>query len=189
MVKARFKLVISCCLAMVLIHLFQVVFSVSFGSFGIMPGQLYSLPKIFLAPWIHGDWMHLMNNLVGFSIFSLLCLIRGVSFYLRSSFIIIVVTGLLVWMFARSNSYHIGASGWIFGLWSLSIALAWFQRSFLNIVIAIFVAFFYGGMVWGVLPTNPHISFESHLFGAIAGVVAAYLMTRPKVRQKRIKSR
>ncbi len=183
MVKARFKLVVTCCFIMVTIHLVQIVFSVNFGAFGIMPSDLYSIPKIFSAPWIHGSWSHLMNNLVGFSIFSLLCLIRGIRFYVLSSLIIIVLTGLLVWLFARGGSYHIGASGWIFGLWSLSIALAWFQRSFLNIVIAIFVAFFYGGMVWGVLPTNPYISFESHLFGAISGVIAAYLMTRPKTSQ------
>ncbi len=121
-----------------------------------------------------------MNNLAGLAIFSALSLIRGTTFFVNASIIIVVITGVLVWLFARSGATHIGASGWIFGLWSLSIAIAWFQRSFLNIVIAVFVAVFYGGMIWGVLPSNPHVSFESHLFGAIAGVAAAYLMTRKK---------
>lgn len=98
-----------------------------------------------------------------------------------SSLIIIVLTGLLVWVFAR-KAVHIGASGWVFGLWSLSIAIAFFQRSFVNIAIAVFVLFFYGGMIYGVLPQDRYVSFESHLFGAIAGIVCAYFMTKNRIR-------
>lgn len=165
---------------MTMIHIANEVLGGSLAVFGILPGDRESLPFIYTAPWIHGSWMHLTNNLVGMSVFSSLCLIRGNDFFIRASFIIITLTGVLVWFFGRSHSVHIGASGWIFGLWSLSIALAWFQRSFLNIVIALFVAFFYGGMIWGVLPSNPYISFESHLFGALSGIVAAYALTRFK---------
>lgn len=76
-------------------------------------------------------------------------------------------------MFARTAS-HIGASGWVFGLWSLSIAMAVFDRSLKNIVIALIVVFLYGGMIYGVLPGDPRISFEAHIFGAIAGVLCAF---------------
>ena len=93
---------------------------------------------------------------------------------------IIGVGGALVWLFARPGD-HIGASGWIFGLWSLVIALAWFDRSPRNITIALAVLFFYGGMVFGVLPTQGYISFESHLFGAIAGVFAAFTLSKKPV--------
>ena len=85
--------------------------------------------------------------------------------------------GLLVWLFAR-NALHIGASGWIFGLWSLCIATAWYDRKFINILIALLVVFLYGGMLFGVLPNDPRISFESHFFGAIAGVVCAFFQAR-----------
>ena len=64
------------------------------------------------------------------------------------------------------------------GLWSLVIALAWFDRSPRNIAIALAVVFFYGGMVFGVLPTQGYISFESHLSGAIAGDYAAFTLSK-----------
>lgn len=184
MLDKKIKLIVYMCLAMVAIHIANIVFGNQLSAFGIRPGELDTLPYIFSAPWLHGSWVHLLGNLVGFAIFSALSLMRGVDFYVRSSFIIITLTGVLVWLFARSGATHIGASGWIFGLWSLSIAVAWFQRSFLNIAIAIFVAVFYGGMIWGVLPSNPHVSFESHLFGAFAGIVAAYMTTRSKKNRK-----
>ena len=180
MIRQRIRIIAAVCAAMVCVHLLNVMLGGYLTQFGIKPGQITSLPYIFSAPWLHAGWMHLMNNLMGITVFSALCLIRGPQFFFRSSIIIITLTGLLVWLFGRGAAVHVGASGWIFGLWSLSIAIAWFQRSFLNVSIAIFVAIFYGGMVWGLLSTNPYISFESHLFGAIAGIVAAYIMARQK---------
>ncbi len=180
MVDKKIRLILTICLIMVGVHAVNILLNYNLSHFGIRPGELNTLPYILSAPWLHGSWGHLMNNLAGLAIFSALSLIRGIKFFVNASLIIIVITGVLVWLFARTGATHIGASGWIFGLWSLSIAIAWFQRSFLNIVIAVFVAVFYGGMIWGVLPSNPHVSFESHLFGAVAGVVAAYLITRQK---------
>ena len=148
-------------------------------SFGIVPRYLGSLPGIYVAPFLHGDMAHLLNNLVGLVIFSSLLFVHSLKRYLWSSFFIITVTGILVWLFARS-ALHIGASGWIFGLWSLLIATAWFERRLVNILIALAVAFFYGGMLYGVLPNDPRISFESHLFGAIAGVLCAFMQSMAK---------
>lgn len=144
------------------------------NAWGIHPRQLHSLPAIFWAPFLHGNLWHLMNNLLGLAVFGFLCLLRGQAFFWRNSLLIITLGGLLVWLLGR-NANHIGASGWIFGLWSLCIAQAWFERSFKSVAIALFVVVFYGGMLWGVLPSNPWVSFESHLMGAIAGVVAAAL--------------
>ena len=142
--------------------------------YGIEPRVIESLPHIYLMPFLHSSLQHLSNNLIGFTIFSLLCLMRSVRLYLWSSFFIITVSGLLVWLFGRP-AVHIGASGWIFGLWSLSIMLALFDRSVLNIVIALAVVFLYGGMIYGIFPNNPGVSFEAHLFGAFAGAMAAWL--------------
>ncbi len=177
----KIEVIFKLCFLMVFVYLVNLLIDYRLLFFGIRPGDPASLPNIFLAPWLHGSWGHLINNLVGFAVFSALCILRGTKFFAQSSLIIITVTGLLVWAFGRSGAIHIGASGWIFGLWSLSIAIACFHRSVLNILIALFVAFVYGGMIWGVLPSNPHISFESHLFGAISGVLAAYMLS-PKQR-------
>ncbi|WP_039917282.1 rhomboid family intramembrane serine protease [Cellvibrio mixtus] len=161
---------------MVVAQVFNWVFQGWLFQFGLIPRQLDSLPGIYIAPFLHSDLGHLINNLVGLFIFSSLLFVHSLKRYLWSSFFIITLTGVLVWCFGR-NALHIGASGWIFGLWSLTIAIAWFDRRFLNILIALVVAFFYGGMLWGVLPTDPRVSFESHLFGAIAGVVCAFFQT------------
>lgn len=168
------KLLAGICVVMVAVHAVNIFLNGFLLHFGIMPRDVYSLPYIFSAPFLHGSWMHLANNLFGMAIFGALCLLRGRRFFINSSLFIIIVAGLLIWFFGRP-ALHIGASGWIFGLWSLSIAIAWFQRSFVNIVIAIFVIVFYGGMLYGVLPGDKSISFEAHLFGAISGVLYAWM--------------
>jgi membrane associated rhomboid family serine protease len=145
----------------------------SLGQFGVVPRIVDKWHHILSAPFIHGSYPHLLNNLVGLSIFSALCLLRSVKFFVWSSIFIIVLSGSLVWLFGRSAS-HIGASGWIFGLWSLSISIALFDRSFFNFMLAILVVFLYGGMIAGVLPTDPNVSFEMHLSGAVAGVACAF---------------
>jgi membrane associated rhomboid family serine protease len=175
------KLLAIICLIMAGVHAVNVFTNGVLLQFGIHPRDVYSLPNIFSAPFLHGSWVHLLNNLFGMAIFGALCLLRGRAFFIKSSVFIIVFTGLMVWAIGKTNTNHIGASGWIFGLWSLSIATAWFQRNFVNIVIAIFVIVFYGGMIYGVLPSGKAISFESHLAGAIGGVLYAWVKGR-KVR-------
>jgi membrane associated rhomboid family serine protease len=153
------------------------VLPVSLAYWGIIPRDTGSLMHIFTAPFIHGSLGHLVNNLVGLTVFSAICMVRSLRFWLAASVFVITVGGLLVWLFGRS-ALHIGASGWIFGLWSILIAMAFFDRRLINILIALVVVIFYGGMAYGVLPTDPRISFESHLFGALAGALFAYLYSR-----------
>jgi len=158
---------------MSVIHIINVTLGGRLNQFGVIPRDIGSLFHVFTAPFIHGSYGHLINNMIGLSIFSAFCLLRPIRFYVLSSLSIIVISGGLVWLFGRSAS-HIGASGWIFGLWSLSIGLAIFDRSVKNVVVAFLVVFLYGGMIYGVLPTSQHISFEGHLFGAFAGFVCAF---------------
>ena len=162
---------------MVGIHILNLFSGGYLNSYGIEPREIDSIYTIFTAPWLHGDLTHLFNNLLAIVVFSFLCLLNGRRYFLIASFLIITLTGILVWLFGR-DALHIGASGWIFGLWSLIIALGWIERSFRSIVIALAVVFFYGSMVFGVLPTNSFVSFESHLFGAIAGIVTAIFLER-----------
>ncbi len=170
--------VITCVVMLIsIIHIFNIILDGQFNQYGIIPRSPENWYHIITAPFIHGSYWHLINNIIGLSIFSAICLVRPVSFYLISSLIIILVTGILVWLFGREAS-HIGASGWIFGLWSLSITIAWFDRSFKNIAIALFVIFFYGGMIYGILPIQTGVSFESHLFGVVAGVVCGAIATK-----------
>lgn len=173
----RFTVLAAICATMIAVHILNLVLGGALLSFGIDPRNAGSAYTIFTAPWLHADFGHLFGNLASFVVLAALCLLNGIRYFLKASLLIIAITGVLVWLFARDN-LHIGASGWIFGLWSLVIALAWFDRSWRNIAISLAVTFFYGGMVLGVLPTDGYISFESHLFGALSGVIAAALLSK-----------
>lgn len=177
MLAQKIKWLVVICALMVGVHFINAITGGILYPFGIYPRHLDSLWNIFTAPFLHANIGHLLNNLVGLVIFSCLLFVHSLKRYLWSSVFIIVLTGLSVWCFAR-GALHIGASGWIFGLWSLCIATAWFERRIINILIAILVVFLYGGMLFGVLPGDPRVSFESHLFGAIAGVICAYMQAR-----------
>lgn len=141
---------------------------------GIRPRNVHHLPMIFTAPFIHGSWQHLLNNLMGLLVFAPLSLFKGARVFYKNSAFIIIVTGLLVWCFARDGN-HIGASGWLFGLWSLAIARAFVEKNISNFIIALVVIICYGGMIYGVLPSQKSISFEAHLSGAIAGILCALI--------------
>lgn len=177
MLTRKIKWLLAICALMIGVHIVNLFTNGVLYQYGIYPRQPDSLWGIFAAPFLHGNLGHLLNNLIGLIIFSGLLFVHSLKRYLWSSVFIITLSGLLVWLFAR-NALHIGASGWIFGLWSLCIATAWYDRKFISILIALLVVFLYGGMLFGVLPNDPRISFESHLFGAIAGVVCAFFHAR-----------
>ena len=166
--------------AMIAVHVINLFTGGYLTNFGIEPREIESAYAIATAPWLHADIAHLFSNLAAFIVLGSLVLLNGLRYFVKASALIIGIGGALVWLLARDGE-HIGASGWIFGLWSLVIALAWFDRSPRNIAIALAVVFFYGGMVFGVLPTQSYISFESHLFGAAAGVFAAFTLSKRPV--------
>ena len=176
----QWKIIAMISAAMTAVHVIDLFLGGSLKSFGIQPREIGSAYTIATAPWLHADFVHLGSNLAAFVVLGSLVLLQGLRYFVKASALIILLGGTLVWLLGR-GSIHIGASGWIFGLWSLVIALAWFDRSPRNIAIALAVVFFYGGMVFGVLPTAGYISFESHLFGAMAGVFAAFTLSKKPV--------
>ena len=181
MLAKKLQFLIGICALLIGVHIVNIFLSYSLNQYGILPRRVDHLWGIFTAPFLHGSIYHLISNLFGLCIFSAFCFVRSLHRYIYSSLVIITLTGLSTWLFAR-NAIHIGASGWVFGLWSLCIATAWFERRLLNIVVACLVLIFYGGVIYGVLPTNPNISFESHFFGVIAGVFCAYLNAKNKIK-------
>ena len=146
---------------------------------GIRPRSIGGLDGIVWAPFLHGGLPHLISNTIPFLILSGLALARGTRRYLQASLIIIGLGGALVWLFAiGSNENHIGASGWIFGLFAFLVASAWFERRPMSILLGIVAIALYGTTIlFGFLP-RPGLSWEGHLFGAVAGVVAARVLTK-----------
>jgi membrane associated rhomboid family serine protease len=87
-----------------------------------------------------------------------------------------LVSGLGIWLFGGANTVHLGASGVIFGLLGALLARAYFERSWVALGLAVVAAFLYGGMLWGLLPGMPGVSWLGHFFGFFGGVLAAWMM-------------
>ena len=158
-----------------LIKIIEVMYGISLIRYGIFPGQLSGLPGILWAPLIHSSFTHLMANTLPLLVLGTL-LLYG---YPRSARIVIpavyLFSGLGVWLFAR-QAIHIGISGLTFGFlfFVLTVGiLRWDRRA---IALSMIVFFLYGGMIWGVIPNDPDISFESHFFGALSGLTLAVLL-------------
>lgn len=148
-------------------------------TFGIIPRTTGGLAGILLAPLLHGGLAHLAANTIPFATLGFLVMLRGIATFVGVSLSIVVLGGLGVWLLAPSNTVHIGASGLIFGYIGYLTSRGYFERSFGSLAIAVVVALLYGGALWGVLPGDPRISWQGHLFGFLAGIATAGLL-RPK---------
>jgi membrane associated rhomboid family serine protease len=143
-------------------------------SFGILPRSLTGLIGIPLAPMIHGGFWHAVSNTVPLLILGALTLAGGKRMFWETTVNVTLLSGALVWIFAR-EAYHVGASGLVFGYFGVILARAYIERSIIAIAIAIVTVMEYGGLIFGILPLRSHVSFESHLFGLIAGFVVVWL--------------
>ena len=147
---------------------------------GIRPRTQSGLWGILRAPFLHAGWQHLSANSVPFVVLGLLVLLRGFRDFLGSTLIIIVLGGSGVWLFGQSNSVHVGASGLIFGYFGFLVVIGILERSLVGVMTSALVVFLYGGIIWGVLPTTSYVSWEGHLFGLLAGTMAAKWMGKKK---------
>jgi membrane associated rhomboid family serine protease len=141
--------------------------------YGIIPRTILGLRGIAFSPLLHGDLNHLLANVPPLAVMlGLLSLNKPRSFWAITAGIWLA-SGALVWLVGRPNSVQIGASGLIYGLAAYLVTAAWTTRDLRSALVAIIVVFFYGSIVWGLLPTKPGVSWEGHLSGAIAGFLVA----------------
>lgn len=144
--------------------------------YGIRPRTWSGLGQIFIAPWLHVGFGHLLANTLPLIVLGWLVMVRRMSDFVVVVLVSAVVSGLGIWLFGGSNTIHLGASGVIFGLLGALLARAYFERSWVALGVAIIAGFFYGGMLWGVLPGTPGVSWLGHFFGFLGGVLAARLL-------------
>jgi membrane associated rhomboid family serine protease len=155
--------------------LLDAVLPATLTSWGVVPRTLWGLIGIPLAPFLHLDLAHLLSNTVPLLI--LLILLAGSRTESWSTVAeIIVIGGLLLWLFGRFQT-HAGASGLIYGLITFLITAGILEKRLVPLFVALVVGFLYGGtLLSGVLPSvGPKVSWDGHLLGAVAGVVVAYL--------------
>ncbi|MEX0943113.1 MAG: rhomboid family intramembrane serine protease [Pseudomonadales bacterium] len=141
---------------------------------GIYPREISALPGILLWPFLHGNFQHLMLNTTPLMVLGFFVALRGWAVFLQTCAIIILVGGLGVWLFGRP-AFHIGSSGLVFGFFGFLVAVGIYEKSPAALTIATFTIFFYGGLLFGILPVNRFVSFEAHFFGLCAGIMAARL--------------
>ncbi|MEM7370691.1 MAG: rhomboid family intramembrane serine protease [Bacteroidota bacterium] len=155
------------------IHLISYVGDMNLAFLGVYPRTAKGLLGILTAPLIHGSWGHLASNSA-----PLLVLLTGLMVFFRQEsktvlLVSYVATGLWVWVAGR-NSFHIGASGVVYALAFFAFFSGVFRKDIRSIALALIVAFLYGGMVWGIFPMQEGVSWESHMFGGIAGIILAW---------------
>jgi membrane associated rhomboid family serine protease len=140
----------------------------------VVPRTTGGLAGILTAPFIHWNFSHFAANLPPFLVLGALMLRQGASRFLGGSLAIMAAQGLLLWLLGRKAA-HAGMSGVIFGFLGYLLTVAWLTRSQNDILIALGVIVFYGGMLAGLKPARDGASWEGHLFGLTAGVGTAYV--------------
>ncbi|MDG1508776.1 MAG: rhomboid family intramembrane serine protease [Flavobacteriaceae bacterium] len=157
-----------------LIYWVEITFGYNFNTYGILPREIKGLRGVLFSPFIHSDASHLSSNSV-----PLLVLLASLFYFYRKiahKVLIygILLSGLFCWIIAR-DSYHIGASGVIYLLFSFIFFSGIIRKHYRLIALSLVVIFLYGGMIWFILPTEDRISWEGHLSGFLIGVLFAFL--------------
>lgn len=172
---------------LVLMWLLEIADYVALGhrldAWGIAPRQVRGLAGIPLAPFLHGSLEHIAANTIPFIILGGLVLWGSLRRFVLVSLMIALTSGLAVWLLGRGGRTHLGASSLIFGYFSYLLLRFYFDRSLPSLFAAAIAIVLYGGLLWGLLPTDSHVSWESHVFGFVGGLVAAWLWRMPPARR------
>ena len=154
----------------------------SFVKLGIFPLNLKGLPGILFSPFIHSGFKHLFSNSVPFFIlmFALIYFYRRISY--RIFFWLYILAGTFVWFLGR-EAWHIGASGVVYAMAAFHLVSGIIRNDVRLLTLSVTVVFLYGGLVWGMLPIDPEISWEGHLWGAVSGVIMALVYRKYVIRR------
>ncbi|WP_405166944.1 rhomboid family intramembrane serine protease [Nocardia sp. NBC_01499] len=152
---------------------------------GIHPREADGLPGILFAPVLHAGWPHLIGNTLPVLVLGFLALLAGIGRGLAATAIVWIVAGVGTWLTGGSGSVHLGASVLVFGWLTFLISRGWFTRNIGQIVLGLVVLAIYGSVLWGVLPGQPGISWQGHLFGAMGGLLAGWVLSGDARRNRR----
>lgn len=155
-----------------IIKIYEYSFGIDLSNYGVYPRRTFGLKGILFSPLIHGDFKHLFSNTVPLFLFLWALFYFHKDNALKILAIIYIATGLNVWIFAR-YSFHIGASGVVYGLASFHFFSGVLSKRKDFMAISLLLIFLYGGMVWGLFPTEQKISWESHLIGFLIGIIVS----------------
>ena len=152
---------------------------------GVRPRTAAGLEGIVFAPVLHANWAHLIGNTLPVIVLGLLTLLTGIGRGLAATAIVWVVAGIGTWLTGASGSVHIGASVLVFGWLTYLISRGLFTRNLWQILVGVVVGLLYGSILWGVLPGQSGISWQGHLFGALGGLLAGWVLSSNERRHRR----
>jgi membrane associated rhomboid family serine protease len=156
---------------------------------GIVAGDPAHLDGLLWAPLLHAGWGHLAANTPFFLLFGFLVLAGGVGQFVLVTAVVWLSSGLGAWLFSPPETVVVGASGVIFGWLLFLLFRGFFAGSAKQILLAVVLFLLWGGVLFEVLPGRPGVSWQAHLFGALGGVVAAWLVAERRPRGRPVVSR
>ncbi|MFJ8924802.1 rhomboid family intramembrane serine protease [Streptomyces sp. NPDC102415] len=149
-------------------------------TYGVSPREPAELADIVPSAFLHSGWEHVASNSVPLLVLGFIAALAGIRRFAAVVLVVIVTSGLGVWLTAPPHTVTLGASGVVFGLFGYLLVRGFVDRRPLDIVVGVLIAAVYGSLLWGVLPTDSGISWQGHLFGLIGGVAAAFFFRRPR---------
>jgi membrane associated rhomboid family serine protease len=155
------------------IHALKITGILNTNEWGIYPREVWGSAGIVLAPLVHGSLKHLLSNAAPLIVTVLTLYYFYHKVFFRVLLMVWFYTGLLVWLLAE-RAWHIGASGVVYGLVSFIFWTGIFRKNKRSIVLALIMLVLYSGMFEGIVPNEPGISWESHLYGSLVGIFAAW---------------
>ena len=189
---ASLSLLIAFVVILWIVQLVNLFMGYGLNEYGVVPRTIQGLRGVPLSPFLHGGFGHLISNTIPLLALGGLVAARGQANFVGVTVFIILVGGLGLWTVGRPWPWddlqfvvHVGASGLVFGYFGYLVARGWYEHSFLSIFVALVVILVFGsGIVFGLVPTAPYISWEGHLCGLVAGVLIARF-TRERFRKVR----
>ena len=158
--------------------------NISFIEYGVLPREISGIKGVFFSPLIHKDFKHLINNSV-----PLLILGSALCYFFKTNYkkifpLLYLFSGLMLWCLGRT-SLHIGASGIVYALASFIFFSGLISKNKNLSALSLIVVFIYGGLFWGLFPTQQEISWEGHLSGFISGLVFAWFFRSDLPKRKK----
>ena len=148
-----------------------------FSHLGIVPRTISGLSGVLVAPLLHASFRHILANTVPLLMLGSIISLRSPATYSIITMAGTIISGALTWLLAR-HGCHIGASGLVFCYFGYVMGQAWFQRTLVNILVAVACGLIYGGLIWGLSPFQSGVSWEAHGAGIIAGLLLARMGTQ-----------
>jgi membrane associated rhomboid family serine protease len=155
------------------VHIVNFILNYRLNILGLYPRKIRGIPGIIFSPFLHGSFTHLFFNSLPFFVLIDFMLMGRPNSYISISIFIILVSNIALWLFGR-RGIHVGASSLVMGYLSYLLINAWEHPSVKTIILGIICIYYFGSLLLSVFPKEERVSWEGHLFGLAAGVLAVF---------------